>query len=81
MPESTITLNGVPRSITPGETVTHLVSQLSGRSVSATGLADDGTRLGIAVALNSAIVPRSQWSATSLSAGDEFEIVTAVQGG
>ena len=81
MPESTITLNGMPRGISPGETVTDLVSQLAGRPVGASGLAEDGSRLGVAVARNSDIVPRSQWFATTLEAGDDFEIVTAVQGG
>ncbi|MBC7518872.1 MAG: sulfur carrier protein ThiS [Microbacteriaceae bacterium] len=81
MPEPTITLNGMPRDISPGETVTDLVSQLAGRSVDASGLAADGSRLGVAVACNSAIVPRSQWSVTALETGDQFEIVTAVQGG
>lgn len=35
---------------------------------------------GIAVALDSSVLPRSQW-ATTLSDGDRLEVVTAVQGG
>ena len=35
---------------------------------------------GVAVALDSSVLPRSQW-ATTLSEGDRLEVVTAVQGG
>ncbi|WP_373199560.1 sulfur carrier protein ThiS [Mycobacterium marinum] len=35
---------------------------------------------GIAVALDLAVLPRSDW-ATELSEGDRLEVVTAVQGG
>ena len=36
---------------------------------------------GIAVAVNSAIVPRQKWCETVLSENDEVEVVHAVQGG
>jgi sulfur carrier protein len=36
---------------------------------------------GIAVALNGAVVPRAEWPATPLKAGDSVEIVRARQGG
>ena len=36
---------------------------------------------GIAAAVNEAVVPRGEWSATSLAEGDRIEILTAVQGG
>jgi sulfur carrier protein len=36
---------------------------------------------GLAVALNGALVPRTRWAATPLSAGDRLEIVRAVSGG
>jgi len=36
---------------------------------------------GIAVALNSDVVPRSEWDTTTLEAGDRIEIVTAAAGG
>ncbi len=41
----------------------------------------DTAQRGIAVALNGAVVPRSDWAATRLSAGDRVEIVRARQGG
>jgi sulfur carrier protein len=36
---------------------------------------------GIAVALNSEVVPRSMWTTTDLREGDRVDVVTAVQGG
>lgn len=36
---------------------------------------------GVAVALNAAIVPRSEWPTTQLKDGDEIEILQAAQGG
>jgi sulfur carrier protein len=41
----------------------------------------DVAQKGIAVALNGAVVPRSEWAATKLKAGDSVEIVRARQGG
>ena len=76
-----ITLNGVEQEVSDGASVTSLVSQVTGRQLAASGQAADGQRLGVAVARNSAVVPRSQWYATALADGDEIELVTAVQGG
>ena len=42
---------------------------------------DLGEGKGIAIAVNGAVVPRSQWEARSLKDGDKVEIVRAVQGG
>ncbi|MEV7339625.1 sulfur carrier protein ThiS [Streptomyces sp. NPDC093544] len=36
---------------------------------------------GVAAALNETVVPRGQWSSTSLAEGDRVEVLTAVQGG
>jgi sulfur carrier protein len=38
-------------------------------------------RRGVAVAVNSEIVPRSAWAVTQLTAGDTVEVLNAVQGG
>lgn len=65
----------------PGTTVCGLVSAQTGRELFANGQPADGGKLGIAVVRNAEVVPRSQWSSTELRAGDELEIVTAVQGG
>jgi sulfur carrier protein len=36
---------------------------------------------GIAAAVNGELVRRASWGATRLAAGDEIEVLTAVQGG
>jgi sulfur carrier protein len=36
---------------------------------------------GVAAALNGDVIRRAAWAATRLAAGDEVEVVTAVQGG
>jgi sulfur carrier protein len=78
---ASITLNGSARVLSTGETVTDLVGEITGRRIAADGQATDGKRLGVAVARNAGVVPRSQWATTALTPGDDIEIVTAVQGG
>jgi sulfur carrier protein len=76
-----IRLNGTEQSVADGVSVSTLVSQLTGRSIGPDGRAADGRKLGVAVARNAEVVPRSQWHATALADGDDVELVTAVQGG
>lgn len=76
-----ITLNGTQHSLPEGASITTLVSEVTGRPLAANGQATDGQKLGVAVAHNSQVVPRSQWSVTALAEGDDVELVTAVQGG
>jgi sulfur carrier protein len=76
-----ITLNGTRHLLPEGASITVLVSQVTGRPLAASGQATDGQKLGVAVAHNSQVVPRSQWFATALAEGDDVELVTAVQGG
>lgn len=76
-----ITVNGDARALVIGSTVTDLVEAATGRQIAVNGQAADGNRLGVAVALNAEVVPRSQWAVTTVVAGDDIEIVTAAQGG
>jgi sulfur carrier protein len=76
-----ITLNGGAHTLPTGGTVTDLVQELTGCRLGSDGQAADGKRLGVAVVRNAAVVPRSQWAATTLISGDDVEIVTAAQGG
>ncbi|WP_427018726.1 sulfur carrier protein ThiS [Pseudarthrobacter sp. P1] len=78
---TTITLNGAAHVLDGPRTVADLVTSVTGRRIGPNGSPEDGGRLGVAVARNADIVPRSQWSATEVAAGDDVEIVTAVQGG
>ena len=76
-----ITLNGNPHTVADGASITTIVSQVTGRPLAPNGQATDGRKLGVAVAHNAQVVPRSQWFATVLAEGDDIELVTAVQGG
>lgn len=76
-----IRLNGTDHTLDDGASVTTLISQITGRNLAPSGQAADGRKLGVAVARNSEVVPRSQWHATALAEGDDVELVTAVQGG
>ncbi|MFJ6079530.1 sulfur carrier protein ThiS [Pseudarthrobacter sp. NPDC092419] len=76
-----IILNGSLRAVPDGASIAALVSHITGRPLAADGQAADGRKLGVAVAQNAQVVPRSQWSATALAEGDDVELVTAVQGG
>ncbi|MGO4385697.1 sulfur carrier protein ThiS [Specibacter sp. RAF43] len=78
---STIQLNGAAHPLAAETTVADLVAAVTGRTLLPTGQPADGGRLGVAVARNAGVVPRSRWSATALESGDDVEIVTAVQGG
>lgn len=78
---SVIRLNGTENPLIAGTTLIQLVAQIIGRELQPNGNPIDGSRLGVAVAHNAGVVPRSQWSETMVKHGDDVEIVTAVQGG
>jgi sulfur carrier protein len=64
-----VTINGTPHQVADDmslERAVLLISQAPG---------------GIAAAVNGDLVRRSSWPATRLAAGDEIEVLTAVQGG
>lgn len=64
-----ITVNGKPQEAADELSLGELVREISDRST------------GIAVALNSEVVPRGSWSDTAVRPGDRVDVVTAVQGG
>jgi sulfur carrier protein len=66
----TLTVNGVAEPLS-APTVAALLAERD--------IAPDGR--GVAVALNGAVVRRSDWATTALTAGDTVEIVQAMQGG
>jgi sulfur carrier protein len=66
-----VTVNGTDRELEPGTTVSELVAELGGRP--------DGR--GVAVAIETEVVPRSEWDVTELAPGIRVEVLTAVQGG
>lgn len=76
-----ITVNGEHRSGESGCSVADLVEELTGVRVTIAGIVPGGTSLGVAVAVNSVIVPRAGWTGEKLVDGDAVEIVSATQGG
>ncbi len=70
VPSLDLRINGAPETIAAA-TVADLLD--------AKGV--DPARRGIAVAVNSAVVPRARWSEHHLSPGDAVEIIQARQGG
>jgi sulfur carrier protein len=67
----TVTVNGQPAEVDPGESVAELLARL--------GHPPGGP--GIAVALNGEVVPRSAWATTGLGDDDRLEVLGASQGG
>lgn len=76
-----ITVNLAVQELNEGTTVLSLVVQHTGRALLDSGQPSDGGRLGIAVARNGELVPRSRWAEVALNDNDELDLVTAVQGG
>ena len=66
-----IVLNGREHELSEDATLVDAVSAAAG----------DPERRGIAVALDGAVVPRAQWSATPLADGRRVEVLEARQGG
>lgn len=77
----TLTVNGEPYVARPDETVLDLVATRTGRTLGPDGRPTDQGRLGVAVAVDLAVLPRGRWATTVLADGQQIEIVTAVQGG
>ena len=76
-----VELNGQPATLPPGSTVRDLVTEHTGKPLTDQGRALDGTRLGVAVAVNGDIVPRSAWAGYTVPARSRIDLVTAAQGG
>ena len=64
-----VKLNGEPRDLPDGSTVTQAVAELT------------TAPSGVAAAVNGEVLPRGSWAITTLRRGDQVEVVTAVQGG
>ncbi len=67
----TITMNGKETNLAAPAT---LVTLLRGNGITE-------NTLGVAVAVNSTVIPRSRWNDVRLADGDRIEIINAVQGG
>ncbi|MGN0095833.1 MAG: sulfur carrier protein ThiS [Corynebacterium sp.] len=69
-----VTVNGTAHSVTSATTVGDIVFDVTGQD-------PETEALGLAVALDSTIVPRSRWASAPVHDGAEIEIITAMQGG
>jgi len=65
----TITLNGSPHEVADGTTVEQLVTVLL------------LPERGVALAMNSEVVPRSVWASTLVLPNSRVEVITPAQGG
>ena len=66
-------VNGEPTELAEGATVADVLERLD--------VDVDGPRRGLAVAVEAEVVPRSEWDARPLGAGDRVEVLNAIQGG
>ena len=64
-----IVINGAPLQVADDMSLERAVSLVSAAAS------------GIAAAVNGEVVRRASWPSTRLTAGDEIEVLTAVQGG
>jgi sulfur carrier protein len=64
-----VLVNGSTEEIAAGTTVADVVDRWA------------RSPIGVAVAVNEAVVTRAEWAGTTLAEGDRVEILTAVQGG
>ena len=64
-----IVINGAPRQVADDMSLERAISLVSEAPT------------GIAAAVNGELVRRASWPSTRLAAGDEVEVLTAVQGG
>lgn len=64
-----IVVNGDRSELTPGSTVRELLELL------------DSPERGVAVAVDSAVIPRGEWEDFVIADGATVEVLTAVQGG
>jgi len=64
-------VNGEPTELAEGATVSDVLERLD----------VNGPRRGLAVAVDAEVVPRSEWDARPLGAGDRVEVLNAIQGG
>lgn len=69
MSQLRVVINGDAHDLDAGSTVADIVAKVA------------ASPKGIAVAVNTDVVPRSAWSSTEVVDGDRIELLTAAQGG
>lgn len=79
--EITVVLDGETARLAQGITLRETVARHIGRELDPDGTPADGGRLGVAVAVDGAVVPRREWHAHVITPGSTIDVVTATQGG
>jgi sulfur carrier protein len=67
----TIVVNGRPRELPSGTTVSALLEALD----------VPGGERGVAIAVDAEVVPRGEWATTTVGEGARVEVLRAIQGG
>lgn len=67
----TVTVNGTPMEFAPGTSLGAVVASLG----------HDPDRPGVAAAIDGQVVRQTNWTETVVAAGQQVEVLTAVQGG
>lgn len=76
-----IKFNSRELNLDEGITLREFISMQIGKDLDSNSAAVDGSKLGIAAAVNGAVIPRSAWNNYTLAEGHSIELVTAAQGG
>ncbi|WP_156761025.1 sulfur carrier protein ThiS [Microbacterium karelineae] len=76
-----IIVNGDRLTLPDGSGPADVVAALTGREIGPDGQPADGEPLGIAVAVDDAVVPRRAWESHRIAGGARVEVLTAAQGG
>jgi len=76
-----IIFNSQQLQLEAGTSLREFISAQIGKELDADSKAVDGSKLGVAAAVNGAVVPRSAWNGKELEDGHSVELVTAAQGG
>lgn len=75
--EMNLEINGTTQLVSAETKIVDLIKIFAPKTIDP----QSGQPSGVAIALNDAVVPKSQWEQVALKTGDRIEIVTAVQGG
>lgn len=76
-----ITVNSLTVEVSSETTLREFIATHIGKELDSDSKAKDGSKLGVAAALDGAVVPRSLWNERKFREGQSLDIVTAAQGG
>lgn len=81
MTSISIIFNSQQVQLEAGTSLREFISAQIGKELDADSKAVDGSKLGVAAAVNGAVIPRCSWNSKALEDGHSIELVTAAQGG